>query len=190
MTQEKLMNRDTLFASFPSLETERCLLREVPLSCAGDLHRIRSNMEGARFGPEPWSDLQKAENKIREWHKWFLDKEDIPWGIFLRDSNQFIGQIKYAYIRQYLGMLGYHLDIEFWNKGLMTEVLGEVVRFLFEKTDAHRLQATVHHKHEASIRVLEKVGFRREGLLRGRVFWHGEFSDLFMYSMLRSDRTE
>lgn len=184
------MNRDELFDEFPRIETERCELREVPLECAADLFRIRSNPEGARYGPDPWSDPEQAENRIREWHNWFIEKEDIPWGIFLRGTNRFIGHIKYAYMRQYLGMLGYHLDQAYWNQGIMTEVLRAVVKFLYERTDAHRLQATVHCEHAASIHLLEKIGFRREGLLRDRAHWHGKFCSLYMYALLRGERIE
>jgi ribosomal-protein-alanine N-acetyltransferase len=182
------MDRETLFKVFPRIETERCELREVMLDHADDLFRIRSNPEGARYGPDPWDHPRRAELRIREWHKWFLEKEDIPWGIFLRGQNQLVGHIKYAYMRQYLGMLGYHLGAEFWSKGIMTEVLRAVVHFLYEKTDAHRLQATVHRDHAASIRVLEKVGFKREGLLRGRAHWHNRFCDLYMYALLREEQ--
>ena len=182
------MDRDALFRSFPSLETDRCELREVPLTCADALFRIRSNPEGARLGPDAWTDPRQAEEKIREWHKWFAAKEDVPWGVFLRGQDHLIGHIKYAYVRQYLGMIGYHLDVDFWNQGVMTEVLRAVVRFLYDETDAYRLQATVHSKHEASIRVLEKAGFKREGLLRGRAYWHGQFCDLYMYAVLRGEQ--
>ncbi|MBN2566306.1 MAG: GNAT family N-acetyltransferase [Candidatus Eisenbacteria bacterium] len=182
------MNRDALFRSFPTLDTDRCELREVPLRCADDLFRIRSDPEGARLGPEAWTDPRQAEDRIREWHKWFLAKEDVPWGVFLRGEDRLIGHIKYAYVRQYLGVIGYHLHIDFWNKGIMTEVLRAVVRFLYESTDAYRLQATVHSEHGASARVLEKVGFKREGLLRGRAFWHGRFCDLYMYALLRGEQ--
>lgn len=186
----QLMDRDSLFSSFPTLETERCELREVPLTCADNLFRIRSNPRGARLGPDAWSDPNQAKDRIGEWHKWFLAKEDIPWGIFLRGEDQLIGHIKYAYIRQYLGMIGYHLDVDFWNRGIMTEVLNTVTRFLFERTDVHRLQATVHCEHKASIRVLEKRGFTCEGLLRGRAYWQGEFCDLYMYSVLRCEQPD
>lgn len=181
------MDREALFMAFPVLETERCDLREVPLSSAGDLFRIRSDPEGARLGPDPWTDPKQAEDRILEWHKWFAAKEDVPWGIFMKGEDRLIGHIKYAYMRQYLGMIGYHLDIEFWNRGIATEVLRAVVRFLYERTDAHRLQATVHSEHAASMRVLEKVGFKREGLLRGRAYWHGRFCDLYMYAVLRGE---
>jgi ribosomal-protein-alanine N-acetyltransferase len=167
------MHRDALFESFPVIETERCLLKEVPLACADDLFRIRSNPEGARLGPDAWADLKQAERRIREWHKWFLAREDVPWGIFLRGQDRLIGHIKYAYVRQYLGMLGYHLDMEYWNKGIMTEVLGAVVRFLYDRTDAYRLQATVHTEHRASVRVrahrASGLGSRtREGRIQTR----------------------
>lgn len=184
----KLMDRDALFREFPRLETERCELREVSPDHAGDLFRMRSNPEGARYGPDPWTEPALASKRITEWREWFLRREDIPWGILLRAEDRLIGHVKYAYIRQYLGMIGYHLDEAYWNQGLMTEVLREVVRFLYDETDAHRLQATVHSEHEASMRVLEKVGFRREGLLRGRAFWNGRFCDLYMYAMLRGEQ--
>jgi ribosomal-protein-alanine N-acetyltransferase len=186
-TPTPVMDRDALFATFPHIETERLELREVTLEHAEDLFRIRSQPDGARYGPDPWKDQRQAEKVIRQWHKWFLDKEDIPWGIFLRGRNRLIGHLKYAYMRQYLGMLGYHLDMEHWNKGIMTEALRAVIKYLYTQTDAYRLQATVHKDHDVSIRLLEKVGFRREGLLRGRAHWHGRFCDLYMYALLRGE---
>lgn len=182
-----VMDREALFTTFPRLETERLELREVTLRHAGDLLRVRSQPEGARYGPDPWQDQGRAESVIRQWHKWFLDKEDIPWGIFFRGQDRLIGHLKYAYMRQYLGMLGYHLDLEHWNKGIMTEALRAVISFLYTRTDAYRLQATVHKDHEASIHLLEKLGFKREGLLRGRAYWHGCFCDLYMYALLRGE---
>jgi len=182
------MERDALFKKFPYLKTERCDLQEVSLDCADDLFRIRSNPLGAHYISSAWDDPLKAENRIREWHKWFLDKEDITWGIFLHGNTRLIGYIKYAYRRQYLGMIGYHLDVEYWNKGIMTEVLKGVVRFLYDRTDAHRLQATVHCNHKSTGQVLRKLGFKKEGLLRGRAFWHGRFCDLYMYSLLRGEQ--
>lgn len=182
------MDRDELFKSFPNIETERCELREVPLACADDLFRIRSNLEGAKYGPDPWTNQKQAEDTIRIWHKWFLEKEDIPWGIFMRGQDRLIGHFKYAYIRQYLGMIGYHLDADYWNKGIMTEVLKAATNFLFEKTDVHRIQATVHCDHTASMHILEKVGFKNEGLLRGRAYWHDKFCDLYMFAVLRGEQ--
>ncbi len=182
------MDREALFKEFPILRTERCELREVTLNDADDLFRVRSQPEGAVYGPAPWEHRRQAEAVIRDWHKWFVEKEDVPWGVFLRDEDRLIGHFKYAYVRQYLGMIGYHLDVEYWNRGLMTELLCAVVGFLFDRTDVYRLQATVHKDNEASGRVLEKVGFRCEGLLRGRVHWQGRFCDLRMYAVLRGEQ--
>ena len=81
------MNRDALFRLFPALDTNCYDLREVPLSSADDLFRIRSHPEGVRLGPDAWTDLKLAEHRIREWHKWFSAKEDVPWDIFLRGEE-------------------------------------------------------------------------------------------------------
>jgi ribosomal-protein-alanine N-acetyltransferase len=172
--------RDELFAKFPILETERLVLKEIKPEHAEDLLKVRGDIDGAKYGPAPWTDLQYVKKRINDFHQDFMNKEGILWGVFYKGGNQLIGHFRYSYLRQYLGMIGYHFGVEHWNKGIGTEVLRYVLDYLYINTDAHRIQATVHKGNFASMRILEKVGFRNEGLLRDRAFWQDKFCDLYM----------
>ncbi|HET7599555.1 MAG TPA: GNAT family protein [Gemmatimonadales bacterium] len=83
--------------------------------------------------------------------------------------------------------LGYWIGTEWWGRGYATEATGALVRHAFDELGLNRLQA--HHmvRNPASGRVLEKAGFRREGVLRERVYRWGRFEDVVVYGILRSD---
>ena len=81
--------------------------------------------------------------------------------------------------------LGYWLAVPFWGKGIMTRAVAEMVRTGFEEFDLHRIFAEVYAPNGASARVLEKNGFRREGILREAVYKNEQYMDLFVYSLLR-----
>ena len=74
-----------------------------------------------------------------------------------------------------------------WGRGYMSEALGAVVAYGFEVLGINRLYA--HHmlRNPASGRVLEKNGFRKEGLLRQRVRKWGVFEDVVLLALLRED---
>jgi RimJ/RimL family protein N-acetyltransferase len=73
------------------------------------------------------------------------------------------------------------------GKGVGTEAQRLIVEYLFNTTAAHRLQAGTELDNIAEQRALEKVGFRREGVMRGAHFRAGEWRDSVMYGLLRSD---
>lgn len=78
------------------------------------------------------------------------------------------------------------------NRGLGTEATRLLVDYVFDEIDEpapiHRLALEVYHFNERAIAVYEKVGFVREGVRRGALFWDGEFHDAISMSILRSDR--
>lgn len=79
--------------------------------------------------------------------------------------------------------LGYDLRPEYWNSGIMTEALGAVIDFTFNKIQVNRIEASVSNENNASIRVLEKLGFVKEGVLRKRSYWGGSYHDMVMLSI-------
>jgi RimJ/RimL family protein N-acetyltransferase len=84
--------------------------------------------------------------------------------------------------------IGYHLfDANSRNKGLMTESLSLLVRFLFAIKKINRLQLTVMVPNIASRRVAEKCGFKLEGIARGALSHKGQNHDVEMYSSLRQE---
>jgi RimJ/RimL family protein N-acetyltransferase len=62
-----------------------------------------------------------------------------------------------------------------------------MIQFTFERLDLRRIEADADPRNAASIRVLERLGFQREGLLRERYIQLGEVQDAMMFGLLRRD---
>lgn len=84
--------------------------------------------------------------------------------------------------------IGYHLDHEeFKRKGFMSEAVEAIINYGFEKMNLNRIEATVSPTNTASLAVMKKFNFTREGLLRQN-YWTGDrFDDSVMFSLLRSE---
>lgn len=78
--------------------------------------------------------------------------------------------------------IGYWIAEPHWGKGIATHALQELSAFVFQTTDIVRLQAHVFEGNHASGRVLEKAGYRLEGILRKGVFKHGILMDARLYA--------
>lgn len=85
------------------------------------------------------------------------------------------------------GEIGYWLAQRHWNRGIVSEAVEALTRYAFTALDLARVQTGVMAWNEASIRVLEKCGYEREGLQRRGAFKEGRFVDLVLFARLRPD---
>jgi ribosomal-protein-alanine N-acetyltransferase len=83
--------------------------------------------------------------------------------------------------------LGYWIDAAHEGKGLMTEAVREATAFAFAGIGLHRVQAAVMPRNQASHRVLEKVGYRREGMAERYLYIAGAWEDHVLYALTRED---
>jgi RimJ/RimL family protein N-acetyltransferase len=83
--------------------------------------------------------------------------------------------------------LGYVLGRAYWGKGLMREALEALIGCAFGSMGLRRLEAEVDARNRWSARLLERLGFTREGLLRQRWVAKGEAKDVEIYGLLRSE---
>lgn len=81
--------------------------------------------------------------------------------------------------------LGYWVGREFWNRGIATQAVREFTQLMYETTKIMRLFNSVVSDNGASIRVLEKNGFRQEGALEKASFKNGQFFDECLFSKIR-----
>jgi ribosomal-protein-alanine N-acetyltransferase len=86
--------------------------------------------------------------------------------------------------------ISYGLTPEEQGKGYGTEATQLMVDYLFLSKDIERIQAVINVRNMASQRVVEKVGFKREGLLRKMRFVAGKWIDFYLYSILREEWKE
>jgi ribosomal-protein-alanine N-acetyltransferase len=110
----------------------------------------------------------------------------IRWAITDRENGAFLGSGGFWRWdkRSFRGELGYDLGSAHWGKGLATEALAAMLRYGWETMKLHSAEANVDPRNEASLRVLKKLGFVQEGLLKENFFVEGEFTDTAVLSLL------
>jgi RimJ/RimL family protein N-acetyltransferase len=109
--------------------------------------------------------------------------------VALPGSDELVGRVRLtvesaAHPR---GDIGYVIRRAAWGHGYATEAARLVIAFGFEQLGLHRIGATCAPENLASVRVLEKLGMRREGQLRQHVLAHGAWRDSLVYGVLRDE---
>lgn len=158
---------------FPTLRTERLVLRQMTVEDAIELYQIYSdNKVVEHLDWNGFSAIEEAEALILAWNKSFENKLLIPWGIALKASNKLIGSIMLMPLRGTFEQsplapvtIGFELAVDYWNKGLMTEALHAATEFGKRQIGAHRIQAEVSPDNKASLVILQRAGFKVEGVL-------------------------
>ena len=177
------------FAPFPELRTERLLLRKITADDAPELFMLRCNEDVMRYlGREPAKSIAEAEDLISQFSKNIDENESILWGItLLNDTEKIIGTIcLWNFKREsYRGEIGYILHPSHWRKGIMKEAINRVVDYGFDTLKLHSIEAMLSPRNVASVAVLERTGFIKEGHLKESFYFRGEFSDTAIYSRLR-----
>jgi [ribosomal protein S5]-alanine N-acetyltransferase len=83
--------------------------------------------------------------------------------------------------------IGFELSKEQWGKGIALEAVEAIINYGYEHMNFQRIEALIEPPNRASQKLVEKLGFIREGLLRNYEFTNGKFDDLYMYSLLKQD---
>ena len=110
--------------------------------------------------------------------------------IFRTEDSALVGGLTLANIRRGVaqaGSIGYWTGRPFANQGYMTAAMRELVPFCFSTLGLHRLEAACIPTNAASVRLLEKTGFQREGYARSYLCINGEWQDHLLYARLKDD---
>ena len=101
-----------------------------------------------------------------------------------------LGLVNYhdGHIRSKRVAIGYIINPARCRQGLATEAVSAMLNFCFDRMSIHRVQAFIHPENVASLRLVEKLGFRREGLLRDNLRVGDVWRDEVVYALLESDR--
>ncbi|GAB4509234.1 MAG: GNAT family N-acetyltransferase [Anaerolineae bacterium] len=178
------------FGEFPVLETERLMLREITLKDTAAVFAIRGDYEVTKYNiGAAYLDMAQASSLIVSIKGDYLHKRAVRWGMVLKDTGEFVGMCGYNYWNQqdFRASIGYDLLRSQWGKGLMPETLRAVIAFGFQQMNLNRIEADTSLNNIASVRVLQKLGFRQEGRQREQYFENGRFYDLLLFSLLRRE---
>ncbi len=178
------------FTTFPILTTERLILRELIPADAEAVFRIRGDYEVTRYNSgAAYERIDQAADLIAAIAQGYQNEMELRWGITFSGDDTVIGMCGFNYWmrRDYRASVGYDLARAYWGQGVMTEAMRAVIGFGFERMKLNRIEADADGRNTASHRVLEKIGFRVEGVQRQQFFEAGDFHDLVLFSLLRQE---
>jgi RimJ/RimL family protein N-acetyltransferase len=177
------------FLSLP-LRTSRLLLRPYRPEDAPALFSIFSDPLVMRYwSTPPWASIEQAHRTIEGDIKSLESGQQLRLGIERIDDSTLIGQCTLFNIAPSCrrAEIGYCLASAAWGRGYMCEALQELVRYGFLELDLHRIEADIDPRNAASERLLRRLGFVEEGLLRERWIVNGEISDSCFFGLLRTE---
>lgn len=177
--------------SIPRLETERLKLRAI---FPADVQAVFELMSDPRVVQhhelEPFETIQQSRSLIADFTKWFQNDQAVRWGIVRKDNQELIGSccfdtfhLKYQSVN-----LGYNIRSDQWGQGYATEAVNKIIQYAFEHGivgPVNRIQAITVPANTPSEKVLKKLGFEKEGLMRQYGFWKGKFHDMNLFSLIK-----
>ncbi|KAG7573310.1 Acyl-CoA N-acyltransferase [Arabidopsis suecica] len=167
-----------------SSPSEKIHLRPMTLSDVDDFMVWATDSDVTRFCTwEPYTSREAAIaylNDVVLPHPWLR--------AICLDNDRPIGSISVTPVDKIRGEIGYVLGSKYWGKGIATEAVRLVAAEIFkENPEMERLEALVDVDNVGSQKVLEKVGFVREGVMRKFMYLKGNVRDMVMFSFLPSD---
>ena len=182
---------DISFTPFPHLCFQDIVLRQILIEDVNEVFLLRSNPVSMQYIDRPLVlSLDDAEKLLRQWCDLLLNNEAITWAICREDRAKMFGTICFWNIQKenYRAEVGYMLLPEYFNKGIMTQVLKVVLEYGFNTLKLHSVEAHINYANAASKRLLEKVGFKQEAYFRENYFYNGKFLDTAVYSILSQNK--
>ena len=174
----------------PELSTERLRLRSFTDADAEALYALHSDAHVLRYWDSPpWTDRARADGFLARCREMAEEGSGVRLAIDQRDDGSFLGWCSLSRWNPTYrsAALGYCLGEPAWGHGYATEAARAVLEWAFETLDLNRVQAETDTRNAGSARVLEKLGFRREGTLRQDCVVDGVVSDSWIYGLLRAE---
>ncbi|WP_054706062.1 GNAT family protein [Bacillus sp. JCM 19041] len=178
--------------SFPEIETERLLLRRITSADRNDVFRYLSTEDVVKhMGIFPYRSAEAVQDEINWYDRIFQEGSGIRWGITFKGKKQVIGSCGFLNRKKvhFKAEIGYELAPEYWSKGIAGEALLAICTYGFDFLNMERIEALVEPENNASMKLLERCGFLKEGLLRHYEYTRNKFDDVYMYSFLKGDRS-
>lgn len=174
----------------PTLRTDRLLLRPFRQADTDAIFALHSSPRVLRYWDAPtWKKRAQAERFIAVCRQMERQGTGARLAIEYAANGLFIGWCSLSkWNPDYRSAkMGYCLGDTAWGQGFATEAAGALLRWAFDTLDLNRVQAETDTRNTASSRVLEKLRFVREGMLREDCIVDGEVSDSWVYGLLRRD---
>ena len=183
------MSFEAAFTRLPEFRTNRLKIRQLQPRDAVAIFEIKSNREVTRrYGVEPCESLEQTKKWIEDRVSNYNNKMVLYWVFSLTGEDRAIGSVCLWHldIESRCAEVGYELNPTYWSHGYMFEALWAVLDYGFE-IGFHRMEACPFEINEPSKKLLLKLGFKHEGTLRDRCFFHGEYWNQLYFGLLKEE---
>lgn len=174
---------------FPTLETDRLILRQFVESDSAELKDIASAREIAEgtFLPHPYEDGY-AEDFIESQFRDYKRGSLINFAIEIKDTDKLAGSIGISIDRKLnQAEIGFWIGLSYWGNGYCTEAANAVLDYGFNVQELDRIYAFHFKGNSASASVLQKIGMKYEGIIKNE-FWHmGKLKDTLHYGINKTE---
>jgi RimJ/RimL family protein N-acetyltransferase len=173
------------------LETNRLILRPIEKNDAQAVFSYRSDAWVNRY--QGW--IPSTISDVYYFINYKVSREmNVPgtWVQFVliqKDQNQVIGDIGVHFLSAdtFQVEMGCTLDKLYHGKGYALEALKQMISYLFDQLNKRRIIASIDPRNESSIKLYEKLGFRKEAHFRESIYLNGEWADDLVYALLKSE---
>lgn len=172
------------------IRTPRLLLNGFSHADAHHVAALAGAYEISRFTlniPYPY-ELSSAQQWIASHDTMYTQKSGIVFAVRSPTTMSLIGCVGLnADNCHHRGELGYWIGTEFWNKGYCTEAATAAAQFAFDYFSLNKITSRHLDSNNASGRVMEKLGMKKEGILKHEIYKEGTYHDLHVYGLLKDN---
>lgn len=173
------------------LHTKHLLLRDLVADDWPAVHEYATDPEVVRY--MPWG--PNTEQQTRDFissaisQQQEMPRRQYELAVILKEKDQLIGccGLRLSRPEHKGGDFGYCFNRQFWGQGYATQAARAIVEFGFRRCGLHRIFATCDARNNASRRVLERLGMRREGHFLQDKWERQQWTDTFLYAILADE---
>lgn len=175
------------------LETERLIIRPINIDNKNEIFEYRSDAETNKYQgwiPKTIDDVEtfigKISKQMNEPGTWF------QFVIIEKETQKVVGDLGIHFFDSENKQveIGCTLNKKFQNKGYATESVKRVIDYLFKELNKHRIITSIDPNNENSIRLVERIGFRKEAHFVESLFINGKWVDDLIYALIEKDWTK
>lgn len=172
------------------IETQRLIIRLVEEKDIASLFEVNGDDEVTLYLPyETWKTIEDGNSWYERMCSLQATDTVLQFVIVEKESDRVIGSCLLFRLEEASARaeIGYVMGRAYWQKGFTFETLSGLIKYAFEDCALRRLEAEIDPRNIASNKLLLKLGFKKEGMLRQRYFAKGEISDSNIYGLLSEE---
>lgn len=176
-------------APHPILSTRRLRLRQFRSDDTDAMHECYASPEATRYWDRALHTKRiETERAVRGYIDCTPSYYRV-WAVADAGTDRCIGMVNYhdGHIRSRRATIGYIINPARWRQGFAAEAVSALIDFCFADLALHRVQAFIHPENAASRSLVEKLGFRSEGVLRDHLRVADVWRDDVVYGLLKTD---